>query len=385
MRIPIFRTRSGPACWGACGSRAFTRYAFALFFIVTGAFTRASAQVTDANGQLPEGFHAASLTLGEHGPEYRYALFIPHRYEEEPEGKWPMILFLHGSGECGQDGIRQTTVGMPVHVARRHRTFPFIVLMPQAHDRWFDGADEQAVWKMLAHAMETYRVDPDRIYITGLSMGGFATWDLISKRPDVFAAAVPVCGAGDPRYVVNATKMPIWAFHGAQDAAVPVAGSREAVAALRRAGGEPDYTEYPDGDHFIWDQVYQGRRVYDWMLRHKRPEPPRRIEYRMVQPFARVWWLALQADLSPSEPPAIRAEIGDDGTVTVQTQGIGQWALASAGPPLPPGDEIALHWNGQEVFRGKFPGVLRANVSATTQPAENDGDADGATTRPARD
>ena len=105
----------------------------------------------------------------------------------------------------------------------------------------------------------------------------------------------------------------------------------------------------------------------------------------MVQPFARVWWLALQAVLSPSEPPAIRAEIGDDGTVTVQTQGIGQWALASAGPPLPPGDEIALHWNGQEVFRGKFPGVLRANVSATTQPAENDGDADGATTRPARD
>lgn len=353
------------------------RFTFAgcIFLPILSAKNPAAAQtapsISEAPPSLPDGFSIASIRLRENGPEYRYAVFIPHDYSKAPDRKWPVILFLHGSGECGTDGIKQTTVGLPVHVARRSRTFPFIVVMPQAHSLWFNGEDEQAAWRMLESVLVTYRTDQDRVYITGLSMGGFATWNFISKQPDIFAAAVPVCGVGDPRTVVNARSMPIWAFHGALDQNVPVAGSREAVAALKLVGGKPEYTEYADGDHFIWDRVYGGQRIYDWLLRKKRPAPPKRIEYRMMQPYARVWWLALRSVESPTQQPLASAVIGDDRTVTLNTQAIEAWALSSNAEPLPPSEPIKVIWNGKVMFDGKFPGVLQLNPRPTSQPADS--------------
>lgn len=324
--------------------------------------------------QLASCFQSRSIHLGSDnkGPEYKYAVFEPKDYASNPDRAWPLILFLHGSGECGTDGVKQTTIGLPPEIQRRADEFPFITLMPQAHGRWFTGENELAVWQMLDATIQEYRIDPDRIYITGLSMGGFATWDFIQKRPDVFAAAVPICGVGDARFVLNAQHLPIWAFHGAKDAAVPVSGSRDPIAALRNLGASPEYTEYSDGEHNVWDRVYRGKRIYEWMLKQKRRPAPSRIEYRMLQPAARIWWLQLRAEAGVKTPPLVSAEVKGS-VVTLLTHGIDAWVIASAGEPIVPNAPIKLTWNKQVVFEGKFPGVLRIlpppTTDATTKPS----------------
>lgn|GEM_PF-1274723 len=312
--------------------------------------------------------------------EYKYAIFVPKAYESDGEKKWPLLLFLHGSGECGTDGVRQTTIGLPREIERRADSFPFITVMPQAHARWFTGENEQAVWQMLDATATNYRVDLDRIYITGLSMGGFATWDFISKRPDVFAAAAPVCGVGDVNFIANAKHVPIWAFHGANDANVPVSGSRDPIQSLRTLGADPKYTEFADGDHYIWDRVYADSRLYDWMLEHKRAAPPARIEYRMSQGAAHVWWLRLRADPRAESPPIVSAEIVD-GKVSMQSIGVVEWYLASSEPPLAPGAPIHLIWNNIPIYDGSFPGIIRVTPPRVILPSPNA--AGSPTSRPA--
>jgi len=306
---------------------------------------------------------------------HKYAIFLPADYEQEAEKKWPVILFLHGSGEVGTDGVKQTTVGLPPFIARERRTFEFVTIMPQAQTMWFLGKDEAAIWLILDKELKALNVDPNRIYITGLSMGGYATWDLICKRPDVFAAAAPVCGNGNPAVVSNAKRMPIWAFHGDKDQAVPVAGSRAPVDALRLLGAQPVYTEYANAEHAIWDTVYRTERLYSWLLSHKRQVPPSSFDYIMLAPTAQVWWLSLVAgNVEGQQVPRAATSISKDGKVSLNTTGVKAWAIASNREPLKPGMEIELLLNGESVFKGKFPGVLTYSPKPTTQPSGDDPD-----------
>lgn len=339
------------------------------------------APINAAFGQTPvldSAFQSRSIELDDK-TEYKYAVFLPKAYRDEPEKKWPVILFLHGSGERGTDGVKQTTIGLPAYIARHRSTFEFITIMPQAHTMWFTGDDEVAVWKMLEREANELRIDPERVYITGLSMGGFATWDFICKRPDVFAAAVPVCGSGNPKFVSNAKSLPIWAFHGVNDKAVPVSGSREPIETLKKSGANPIYTEYADGDHFIWDRAYQTQRLYSWLLEHKRQPPPRRIDYQMLTGTARVWWLNLVADPKQTEPPLLSAIVNENNEITLTTKGVIAWAIASDREPIAPGTKVDVKWNGKLVFNDTFTGILalspKSANESTTQPATDSKDA----------
>ncbi len=304
------------------------------------------------------------------GATRHYALFVPPQYQDDPDKRWPVIVFLHGSGECGEDGIAHTRVGLPKFIASRPGKFPFITIMPQARRMWFRGPEAMMVWSCLDEVLREYRADPERIYLTGLSMGGFGTWEFAMWRPDVFAAAAPVCGVGNPAFASNLRHMPIWAFHGRQDDRVPVEGSREPIEALRLLGAEPKYTEYPDGNHFIWDRAYSNLELYRWMLTHRRRSAPRRIEYLLTGPVAQVWWLGARAEGNPSATSAITAEIGEDGEIRIDSTGVVAWSLVQSPGLLEAGQKIRVVWNGEAVFEGEFAGRMIHPPLAASRPAE---------------
>ncbi len=228
-----------------------------------------------------EEIYDAREYINSDGDTLRYRVMFP---EEMVEGQqYPLVLFLHGAGERGSDNTAQLTWGLDVFAADDFRNeHPAIVIAPQvpagsfwANLNWRqEGAalmDEPTLPLKLAHELvlkikESYPVDPNRLYVTGLSMGGFGTWDIITRHPDLFAAAMPICGGGDPSKAYRIKHLPIWNFHGALDNVVPPDLSRDIINALWEAGGKPGYTEYPDVDHFSWVPAYNDRYVLDWLF-----------------------------------------------------------------------------------------------------------------------
>lgn len=222
------------------------------------------------------GFLFKSLDLD--GEKYNYSIFVPPTYT--PDKAWPVILFLHGSGERGTDGLLQTEVGIGRAIRRNWSRIPAIVIMPQCRPgKSWDGAMANMALKCIEQTSRDYRMDPARIYLTGLSLGGFGTWHIASLLPDRFAAIVPVCGfvGKGPEATDEARKIapkiatiPTWVFHGDKDDAVPVDRSREMVAALKAAGGKPFYTEVPGGNHNVWDRAYDDAEMWKWLFAQKR-------------------------------------------------------------------------------------------------------------------
>jgi predicted peptidase len=224
------------------------------------------------------------------GATYLYQVFVPSQWT--PETKWPVILFLHGSGEGGSDGVRQMEKGLPTKI-RGIPDFPAIVVMPQCRRRtwWGQPAMEAQAFQALEDAMREFNGDPARLYLTGLSMGGYATWAFGYKYPERFAALAPVCGgvvssgrrripvpawhpasrAPEDPYAETARgigKVPVWAFHGDADPRVPVSESRQLTKALKAAGGNVRYTEYPGVAHNSWEQAYSEVELIPWLLSH---------------------------------------------------------------------------------------------------------------------
>ena len=202
------------------------------------------------------------------GSESKYVIFVPKGYKGDKA--YPLILFLHGAGETGTDGKKQAQVGLGPAVRKRADTFPFIVVFPQSHKRTWqaDSADGKRAIAILNEVEKQYKVDPKRVYLTGLSMGGFGTWSLAAKYPDRWAAIAPVCGGGNPKDAAKLKDIPIWCFHGDADKAVPVQRSRDMIEAIKTAGGMPKYTEYPGVGHNSWDKAYGTDELYEWMLKH---------------------------------------------------------------------------------------------------------------------
>ena len=225
--------------------------------------------------------YEAKEFISDDGDTLRYRIMLPPDMADGQE--YPLVLFLHGAGERGSDNTAQLTWGLDAFADEDFRPeHPAIVIAPQAPEQTFwanlnwreEGTrlmDEPSkplalTYKLLLSTISEYPVDENRIYITGLSMGGFGTWDLIARYPDLFAAAMPICGGGDPAKAHLLTDMPIWAFHGALDNVVPPELSRDMIDAIREAGGLPGYTEYPDMDHFSWIPAYGDRFALDWMF-----------------------------------------------------------------------------------------------------------------------
>jgi predicted peptidase len=204
---------------------------------------------------------------GSDGIESKYVVFVPHSYDGNRP--FPLILFLHGLGESGNDGQRQTKVGLGPAIEKREKTCPFLVIFPQSQKRTWQAGSEDGLRALdiLAEVGKEFRVDPERVYLTGISMGGFGTWSIAAKFPEKWAAIVPVCGGGNPANAARIKDIPCWCFHGQKDNVVPVQRSRSMIKALEQVGGHPKYTEYPGVGHNSWDNTYGTDELYDWMLK----------------------------------------------------------------------------------------------------------------------
>ncbi len=195
----------------------------------------------------------------------QYLVSLPEGYDKQE--KWPLVLFLHGAGERGSNLDRVKVHGPPKLIAKG-RKFPFITVSPQCpKNRWWDAGDLD---KLVTHIQKKYKVDADRTYVTGLSMGGFGTFALAAYAPERFAAIAPICGGGDKIQAYQIDKMPTWVFHGGKDGVVPERRSREMVEALKKRGNDVKYTVYPDAGHDSWTATYDNPEFYEWLLKQKR-------------------------------------------------------------------------------------------------------------------
>lgn len=216
-----------------------------------------------ANGFVSRGFMLSN------GDESRYVVFLPRGYDQSH--RYPAIVFLHGAGAQGTDGRRQLTAFAP-SINRRKDSFPFIVVFPQApsgdwHPETGQGDLAMAV---LDDVMRVYSVDPDRVALTGVSMGGEGTWSLAAAYPDRWSAIVPLCGSGDPTIVERFAHIPCWCFQGGADRSTYPERSRAMVRGLRIAGGQPIYTEYPGVGHNCWDRAYDSEDLFEWLITQRR-------------------------------------------------------------------------------------------------------------------
>jgi predicted peptidase len=205
-----------------------------------------------------------------------YLLFTPSSYKADGE-RWPLLIFLHGLGECGKNQLERVKTHGPPKLVETRPDFPFVVVSPQCRMPKGGLKDVPTAWKaeqliqLVDHAIENLHIDRERVYVTGLSMGGFGTWRLVSRYPDRFAAAVTICGGGEPEAMAaSLERVPVWAFHGALDETVPLVRSEEMVDAVRAAGGDVRLTIYPEVAHDSWTRTYENEDIYDWLLSHKR-------------------------------------------------------------------------------------------------------------------
>lgn len=228
--------------------------------------------------EVVDGFVARSFKAA-NGDTMPYRLFIPDAAVRSKP--LPLVLYLHGGGGVGRDNLKQISGGNTAGThtwttAAAQRKHPTFVLAPQLADS--ERSPTRHGWSVAAGTVleivnalsREFAIDADRTYVTGQSLGGYGTWNLITKHPDVFAAAVPLCGGGDVSRIDAARALPIWAFHGGRDPVVPATESRELIAALRRAGSAVKYTEYPDVAHDVWTRAYAEPDLADWLFAQRR-------------------------------------------------------------------------------------------------------------------
>jgi predicted peptidase len=207
-----------------------------------------------------------------------YRVLLPHDYS--PTRKYPLVVFLHGSGERGKDNVSQLTKGVGAFNTRHVRSrFPCIVVAPQAPPggsfggAWYPSlwSTQDAVMRLTKELASRRSVDETRVYLTGLSMGAIGGWEILVRHPGVFAAAMLVCGEPKVEWARDLGKTPIWAFHGAGDDVVPIEPARALCTELTRRGHHVKWTEYPDVAHVSWDLAFDDPAVYPWLFSHRLP------------------------------------------------------------------------------------------------------------------
>lgn len=210
------------------------------------------------------------------GGDLKYLLYLPKGYAEKKEERWPLMFFLHGSGERGSD-VRRVAVHGPLKLVGQGTNFPFIIVAPQCPDNqlW----EPEPLLQLLDLVTAKHAVDTNRVCLTGLSMGGYGTWSLGLRRPEKFAALAPICGGGNliemvlagPKHEAALRSLPVWAFHGAKDPVVPPAESERMVNALKKARhSNVRLTVYPEAQHDSWTQTYDDPKFYEWLLAQRR-------------------------------------------------------------------------------------------------------------------
>ncbi len=211
-----------------------------------------------------------------HSGDMKFEYYLPKGYDAKDAKRWPLMLFLHGAGERG-DNVQQVEVHGPLKYIKAGHDLPFIIVAPQCATDHLWNSDSLLL--LLAHAEKTFNVDEKRVYLAGLSMGGYGTWKLGLCYPEKFAAIVPISGGGDlldiilvtPEHAAALKTLPVWAFHGAKDPVVPVDESERTVACLKKFGGqEVKLTIYPEAMHDAWTETFNNPELYSWLLAHER-------------------------------------------------------------------------------------------------------------------
>jgi predicted peptidase len=236
------------------------RWSVLIFAAVVGA----TASAGDKG--LPEGRSVHRLSVSDSAADHvNYLLYVPPAYARDASSDWPLILFLHGSEQRGDNPSLLNDLAL-LSFAEKSGDFPFVAVMPQCppNVHW----SPRIVKSVLDSVESMLRIDPDRVYLTGFSMGGYGTWQTAAAFPHTFAAIAPICGMSDLPEVSRLTGIPIWAFHGARDENVPVTESRKMIDTLRKSGADARLTVYPDLAHDCWTMTYRDSRLYLWFLDH---------------------------------------------------------------------------------------------------------------------
>ena len=240
-----------------------------LAFVLVAAGCASTGRVAPVQtGQYPQTFsQQAPVALS-----INYLIYVPEGYNQTRK-PYPLILFLHGAGERGANLEDLKKHGPPKLIAAGQQ-LPCIIVSPQCPTNgWWTGM-VPTLEALLDDVERNYNIDKDRVYVTGLSMGGFGTWALAFDQPDRFAALAPICGQGDPKKATLIAHVPTWVFHGAKDTTVPIAGSQNMVDALKAAGGDPKFTIYPDAGHDSWTATHDNPEFWTWLLTQKRGAKP---------------------------------------------------------------------------------------------------------------
>jgi predicted peptidase len=243
--------------------------ALLLLLVLAGLLGAASGAARAGRASGAEtGFLFRSVTVG--GQEFKYAVYVPR--DCDASRTWPLVTFLHGSGECGRDGQKQLAVGLAPAILTHGDRWPCIVVFPQKPEQSKQWEDyDAAVTAMMDAAEKEWKIDKDRESLTGLSQGGHGTWAIGALHAARFSALAPVCGYGEPGPIAEKIKgLPIWAFHGEADQAVPVEQSRVLVAAAKDHGADARLTTYPEVGHNSWDKAYAEPEFAPWLLGRKR-------------------------------------------------------------------------------------------------------------------
>jgi len=294
--------------------------------------------------------------------EHRYVVFVPRNYS--PEKKYPVILFLHGAGERGNDGLKQTQVGLGPIVKQNEATFPFVVVFPQAENMkesllagWLaDSDDGQRAIKILDTVMKDYSINPAQQILTGWSMGGYGAWSQAAANPQRWSAVAPLAGGGKTEWAAKLKETPIWAFHGANDRAILPAESEQMINAIKQAGGTPRFTLVPDVGHDVWKVAYT-EPLFDWMRNPSRPMDS--TAPLLVKPDQKP-----PAEFDP-ESPFVPALIIDD-AVSVRLGNQFLQSLADAVPSMVPPDMLEGTINDiydSTVAEGRYFSVQFSGIS----------------------
>lgn len=256
------------AAWARMGAVAIV----ALLLGAAAPPARAGENPAREEDAVTTGFLNRELRAG--GQVMPYVVYLPRTYRRGQQ--LPAILFLHGAGERGADGLKQSQVGLGRALRIFSERYPAIAVLPQCPTgQWWDAGNTALALRELLRTVERYHADRTRLYLTGLSMGGYGSWTLAAANPRLFAAVVPICGGGDPQTMPGKLKdLPIWVYHGDADEAVPVQRSREMVEALQAAGSQRvRYTELPGVGHNSWDPAYESPELARWLFEQRREAP----------------------------------------------------------------------------------------------------------------
>ena len=250
---------------------------------LTGAAATSQSNLLERLRHLPRtaGFEARSFTEpGRAGATMRYLLFRPKNLATNQP--LPLVVSLHGGGPRRkfEDLLEPYAPGFDYGLGRfvaeeTQRTHPCLVLAPWSNQRGWDEENLRLVLGVIGALQREFKIDPRRIYLTGQSMGGFGTWSMITAHPEIFAAAVPICGGGTPRNAAQARNIPVWALHGSGDGVVPVAQTRDMITALQKSGAKPIYWEYKDATHAeTAERAYCEPELIEWLFGQRKPDGP---------------------------------------------------------------------------------------------------------------